>query len=108
MVEWSRENFDWSFWVSSTNMKNLMKMMLEAGGQMNSHETQIINMGSELDDIRDQIISSDEDLLEFMGLVNQHISNQQQINQSFFDALMSLTNIVAKHETALKNAGLID
>lgn len=98
MISLTWDNFDKAFWVSSTNMRNLINGAINININLGNVEDNVNNIGQEVGDIRDDLITTDGDLADVLELLQRHIENQQQINSNFMAVLQDITDILVDHE----------
>lgn len=113
MLSLTINDFDKAIWVSSTNMRHLIKATVEINFnligvnlQVTQNMQQIGNLQNQINSNNNSISQNTQNLLELAKLLEQHISNQQKTNQLFLDALKNVADILADHEKRLIAGGL--
>lgn len=106
MINLTADNFDKAFWLSSTNIRNLMKAAIDIDINVGTLENNMSNIQDQVDNIGNSGSDNSQDLLELMDLLDKHIENQKTINENFFALFQDLTKIVVDHEERLQNGGL--
>lgn len=102
IIDFSLNSFDLAFWVSSTNIRHLMEAAVAINANVGQVENNIEYIEADLSDIKDQLMKGDQDLLDVLKLLEQHIENQSKINENFLAAFKNVADILADHEKRIQ------
>lgn len=110
MIGISWDNFDKAFWVSSTNMRNLINSAIAMDINVGHVESDLNNAYAQINDLRDLIDSSAgsvSDLKDYVDLivklVETNMENQQAINEGFQAMIRDIADILVDHEKRLQD-----
>ena len=71
-MAYSWDDFDKAFWVSGTNIRNLIEKLIEASGNIDSLQSQVNNIQNDLSDIHGSLSDVFGDLSDVYGYLAEH------------------------------------
>lgn len=110
MIGISWNNFDKAFWVSSTNMRNIINSAINIDINIGHVESDLNNAYAEISNLRDLTESgagSVSDLKDYVDsvveLIETNMSNQQAINEGFQAMIRDIADILIDHEKRIQD-----